>query len=103
MRPIDADELIKTLNSVKYFGMDSFAKIQNFEIDRCISFVEDEPSVKTFTRSELEGWLYEIYMNNIDGHPIDKYFAGYVEEIINRLDGFERYVEDKRRENNEAD
>lgn len=60
--------------------------------------IKNAPTVKAFTRSELEGWLYEIYNNNIDGSLIDRVFAENVEEIISRLDGFEKYVEDIRRE-----
>ena len=51
-----------------------------------------------FKRSELESWLYEIAFNNIDGSKTDRKFAEACEEIIKRLDGFERYVKDKRKE-----
>ena len=71
---------------------------------RCSAWTESAGDTKpelSFTRSELEGWLYEIYNNNIDGSLIDRDFAEDVEEIINRLDGFEKYVEDKRREASE--
>lgn len=44
-----------------------------------------------FTRKELESWLYEIAMNNIDNSLSED-----CEEIISRLDGFERFVKDKR-------
>ena len=46
-----------------------------------------------FARKELEGWLYEIAGNNLGNE-----FGTYCEELINRLDGFERYVRDKRAE-----
>lgn len=66
-------------------------------------FVEDElPSVTSkqktgdFTRQELEDWLYSICLNNVGTD-----FCKYIEEIISRLDGFERYVEDMREESNE--
>lgn len=49
--------------------------------------------VNGFTRKELEGWIYEIAGNNLDNE-----FGTYCEELINRLDGFERYVRDKRTE-----
>lgn len=49
----------------------------------------------SFTREELEGWLYENILNNVG---INDAFAGHVDEICNRLDGFERYCEDKRNE-----
>ena len=51
-----------------------------------------------FTRDELQGWLYAIVMNNMEGSEKDKVFADCVVEIIDRLDGFERYVKEKRRE-----
>lgn len=44
-----------------------------------------------FTRQELEDWLYSICLNNFGTD-----FGKHVEEIINRLDGFEKYIEDMR-------
>ena len=41
-----------------------------------------------FTRDELENWLYAIAINNTDND-----LGKNCEEIIKRLDGFERYVE----------
>lgn len=46
-----------------------------------------------FTRAELESWLYEIAFNNFGNSLGDA-----CEEIISRLDGFERFVIDKRKE-----
>ena len=46
-----------------------------------------------FTREELEAWLLEIALNNHHTH-----FGNAAEEIANRLDGFEQFVEDRRRE-----
>lgn len=46
-----------------------------------------------FTREELEAWLLEIALNNHHTH-----FGIAAEEIANRLDGFERFVEDRRKE-----
>lgn len=46
-----------------------------------------------FTRAELESWLYQIAFNNC-GNSL----GNACEEIISRLDGFERFVEDKRKE-----
>ena len=57
------------------------------------------PSVQPtsgFTRKELEDWLYEICLNNFDND-----LRKYTEEIIGRLDGFERYVADMRGAQNE--
>jgi len=56
--------------------------------------VQPERSKGVFTRQELEDWLYSICRNNI----IDTKFCKDVEEIISRLDGFEKYVEDMRGE-----
>ena len=44
-----------------------------------------------FKREELESWLYEIAGNNMDNE-----FGTYCEELISRLDGFERFVVDRR-------
>ena len=47
MRLIDADTLIQDLQSAKYLCYDnnSISRIGNHEIDRCISFVEDAPTI----------------------------------------------------------
>lgn len=50
----------------------------------------------TFTREELKAWLYAIAINNLDGLERDKIFADDCKEIIDRLDGFERFVKDRR-------
>lgn len=50
----------------------------------------------TFTREELEAWLYAIAANNLDGVSRDRVLASDCEEIIGRLDGFERFVKDRR-------
>ena len=55
--------------------------------------IDNKSSEKVFTREQLEGWLYEIAMNNTQND-----FGKYVEEIINRLDGFEAYVKDMKDE-----
>lgn len=54
------------------------------------------PTLETFTRKDLESWLYQIAMNNLDGVERDKVFSDDCIELINRLDGFERYTKDKR-------
>lgn len=58
--------------------------------------IDNAPTVEAFTRAELESWLYQIAMNNLDGVERDKVFSDDCIEIINRLDGFERYTKDKR-------
>lgn len=55
---------------------------------------QTEPA--TFTRDELEAWLYANAANNLDGNKRDQLFADDCEEIIKRLDGFERFVKDRR-------
>jgi hypothetical protein len=51
---------------------------------------------ESFTREELKAWLYAIAINNLDGLERDKVFADDCKEIIDRLDGFERFVKDRR-------
>lgn len=96
MKLIDAEDIERTINSIKYIGKDSMTIIQNREIERVKSFIQDAPAIEAFTREELENWLYTICYNNIDGNEEDMKFAKHTEEIIRRLDGFERYVKDKR-------
>lgn len=67
MRRIDADNLIKTLNSAKYIGADSFTKIQNSEIDRCISFVETEPTVPTVCLTRIAS-VVDVFGNSLEGY-----------------------------------
>ena len=55
----------------------------------------DERSQGEFTRKELESWLYQIAFNNTDNE-----LSRYCEEIISRLDGFERFVADMRGDDN---
>jgi len=47
VRLIDANALIQDLRSAKYLCYDnnSISRIGNHEIDRCISFVEDAPTI----------------------------------------------------------
>lgn len=91
IRLIDANALKKKLTPIKLYEGVYCKVITEKDIDYA-------PTVKSFTRSELEGWLFEIYNNNRDGSYIDCVFAEHVKEIFNRLDGFEKYVEDERRE-----
>lgn len=51
---------------------------------------------ESFTREELEALLYAIAANNLDGVARDRVLASDCEEIIGRLDGFERFVQDRR-------
>ena len=79
MRIVDADNLIKTLNSVKYIGADSFTKIRNFEIDRCISFVKTEPTVPTVCSTRIAS-VVDLFGNRIEGYFDESrmlFFSGY--------------------------
>ncbi len=51
---------------------------------------------ESFTREELEAWLYANAIYNLDGQERDKIFADDCKIIIDRLDGFERFVKDRR-------
>ena len=76
---ISREALIKTLNSAKYIGADSFTKIQNFEIDRCISFVETEPTVSTVCSTRIAA-IIDQFGNRIEGYFDESrmlFFSGY--------------------------
>jgi len=77
MRLIDADKLKECFSE------------PTFKNEMVKIIIDRQPSEQVFTRKQLEGWLYEIALNNTEND-----FGKYVEEIINRLNGFERYVED---------
>ncbi len=62
--------------------------------DKCID--EEPTAAVTFTREELEAWLYANAINNLDGQARNKIFADDCKIIIDRLDGFERFVKDRR-------
>ena len=59
-------------------------------LELAIKALEERPQGE-FTRKELESWLYQIVFNNIGN-----YLEVGCEEIIGRLDGFERFVADRR-------
>lgn len=88
MRLIDAEPLRKE------FKKD--ARIIEVQLYYARQIIDRAPTIEAFTREELENWLYTICYNNIDGNEEDMAFAKHTEEIIRRLDGFERYVKDKR-------
>lgn len=76
---------------------------QAYATNRAIAKLADEYTKsnaaqdnKTFSREELEAWLYAIAANNLDGVARDRVLASDCEEIIGRLDGFERFVKDRR-------
>lgn len=66
------------------------------DIAPAAEITENTPPDNTFTRDELEAWLYANAANNLDGNKRDQLFADDCAEIIKRLDGFERFVKDRR-------
>ena len=66
------------------------------ELGEIIEMLDNFPTVERpkgeFTIDELEKWLYEIAYNN------NNEFGQNCLEIIGRLDGFERFVADMRKE-----
>ena len=115
MRIADADGLIKHFENVvdvKFFtpaNVITIIKTFSGEVEEGHAYtfrLEDNKLIVTdltekqelneivgdsFTRKELESWLYEIAMNNFGTE-----FERSCIEIINRLNGFERFVVDKR-------
>ena len=64
------------------------------ELENMKDYLTEKNQKETETvkyRKYFEGWLYEILNNNFE----NKEFCKPIEEIISRLDGFERYVEDQ--------
>ena len=56
-----------------------------------LPYKQNERPNNNFTRKELESWLYQIAFNNTDNE-----LSKNCEEIIKRLDGFERFCADMR-------
>jgi len=48
--------------------------------------INDYENTSLFSRKELEGWLYEICLNN-EG----SLYGEHIKDLIDRLDGFENY------------
>lgn len=93
-RLIDADALEEHKFVGNKFVRNDYKQGWNDAID---TIIDNAPSEKGFTRAELEAWLYEIALNNC-GNSLERACV----ELISRLDGFERFVADKRKEiNNE--
>lgn len=98
MRTVDADQM--RVNAIKecpecILNGSSHCK-GACPVNEVTKAIDEAPTVETFTRKELESWLYQIAMNNLDGVERDKVFSDDCIELINRLDGFERYTNDKR-------
>ena len=92
MRTIDADQM--RVDAVK--ECPECILNGSSPVNEVTKAIDEAPTVETFTRAELESWLYQIAMNNLDGVERDKVFSDDCIELINRLDGFERYTKDKR-------
>ena len=60
-----------------------------------LPYKQNERPNNNFTRKELESWLYQIAFNNTDNE-----LSKNCEEIIKRLDGFERFCADMRGDKN---
>ena len=92
MRITDADQMradaVKECPACKLNGS-SHCK-EACPVNEVTKAINEAPTVEAFTRAELESWLYQIAMNNLDGVERDKVFSD------DRLDGFERYTKDKR-------
>lgn len=90
--PDDEYKFIKDLQSLVISGRGNCKTIQYNVINAIkngMPFVDND----IFTRAELESWLYQIAFNNC-GNPL----GDACEEIISRLDGFERFVVDEIKE-----
>lgn len=98
MRTVDADQMrvdsVKKCPTCKLNGS-SYCR-GACPVNEVTKAIDEAQTVEAFTRAELESWLYQIAMNNLDGVERDKVFSDDCIEIINRLDGFERYTKDKR-------
>lgn len=81
----DAIKIIQGISHWKYWHNDT---LEAFIL--AIKALEERPQGE-FSRKDLESWLYQIAMNNI-GTDFEK----SVVEIINRLDGFERFVSEQK-------
>lgn len=111
MRLIDADALKKALHNFfdgkvidepTYILRDVFCYIDNAPTVEYPFYQEayqtgyeegkNERPQCEFTRNELKSWLYRIASNNLDNE-----LGRSCEEIICRLNGFERFVSDMRR------
>lgn len=69
----------------------AFGDVMIEALTKGIEALEERPT-GDFTRNELESWLYRIASNNLDNE-----LGRSCEEIICRLNGFERFVSDMRK------
>lgn len=92
---LQVSEVMRKHNRVGYRSVDSIAPtiMSDEEAVKAIRGIVIPKDECVFTRKELESWLYEIAFNNCNNN-----LGNACEEIITRLDGFERFIEDRRSE-----
>lgn len=95
IRLIDAEALKTEINMTELIQW-THELGDSLRLDDVKIIIEYAPTVEAYTREELECWLYQIAMNNLDGVERDKVFSDDCIELIKRLDGFERFAKDKR-------
>lgn len=83
----DFEDLIDNAPTVEAYTPEQVKEL----VDLNKKLLEERPQGE-FTRRELESWLYAIAINNTQNE-----LGSSCEEIISRLDGFERYVSDMRK------
>ena len=92
---LQISEVFRKRNKVFYKGINSNSApvMTDEEAIKAIRKIVAPKDECVFTRKELESWLYEIAFNNVNNN-----LGNACEELISRLDGFERFVSDKRGE-----
>lgn len=88
MRLIDADALIEDLKYLRYIKPSDIARIQNFEIWRCISAVQDAPTIEERPTGEWNKWEDERwggvwhYCSNCHNDALYKQVDGIFKQIL---------------------
>lgn len=92
---LQVSDVMRKHNRVEYRGINSVLPppMTDEEAVKAIRDIVSPKDEGVFTRKELESWLYEIAFNNCNNN-----LGNACEEIISRLDGFERFIEDRRSE-----
>lgn len=89
----DFEDLIDNIPTVNFIiSPDYVTELQNINKELIKQLEELKKPQGDFTREELESWLYRIASNNLDNE-----LGRSCEEIICRLNGFERFVSDMRK------
>ena len=66
----------------------------NLALERHVNALYNVTDI-TFTIKELTDWLYTIALNNSENEQ----YCKFIEDIVSRLDGFQRYVFETRTQN----